>query len=70
MLFRQQNVGQNQNTKTANISFENSTEFVYWKITLKKQNSVHENMTVRPFMNSENACYHSVYKVSVLSFVI
>jgi hypothetical protein len=57
-LFRHQNVGQNRNIETANISFENASQFRYLGATVTNQNLIQEEIKRR--LNSCNAYYHSV----------
>jgi hypothetical protein len=58
LLSRHQNVGQNENIKTANRSFENVSHFKYWGTTVSIQNLIQKKKKFR--FNSSNACYHSV----------
>jgi sorting nexin-29 len=58
LLSRQQNVGQNRDTKIANRSFENVSQFKYLGTTVTNQNLIQEEIKKR--LNSGNACYHSV----------
>jgi hypothetical protein len=55
------NVGQNQNIKIANRSFENMSQFKYATVTI--QNLIQEE--IKRILNSGNACYHSVHLVAV-----
>jgi hypothetical protein len=64
LLSRHQNVGQNQNIKTANRSFENVSQFKYLVMTVTNQNLIQEEIKRR--LNSDNAFYHSVQ--NLLSF--
>jgi hypothetical protein len=55
------NSGKNQNIRTANVAnelFENVAKFKYLGTTLKKQNTIHDE--INSIINSGNACYHSV----------
>jgi hypothetical protein len=58
LLSRHQNVGQNQDIKIANRSFENVSRFKYLATTATNQNLIQEEIKRR--LNSGNACYHSV----------
>jgi hypothetical protein len=58
LLLRQQNVGQNQDTKIANRLFENVSQFKYLRTTVTIQNLIQEEIKRR--LKSGNACYHSV----------
>jgi hypothetical protein len=58
LLSRHQNVGQNQDIKIANRSFENVSKFKYLGTTVTNQNLIREEIKRR--LNSGNACYHSV----------
>jgi hypothetical protein len=58
LLSRQQNVGQNQDIRTTNISFENVSKFKYLGTTVTNQTLIQEEVKRR--LNSCNACYHSV----------
>jgi hypothetical protein len=58
LLSRHQNVGQNQEIKIANRSFENVSQFKYLGTTVTSQNLIQEEIKRR--LNSGNACYHSV----------
>jgi hypothetical protein len=51
-------LGQNQNIRIVNESFENVTEFKCSGMTLTYQNDIHDEIKSR--LNSSNACYHSV----------
>jgi hypothetical protein len=57
-MCRHQNLGQNQNVRTANESFENVAKFKYLGTTPTNQNDIHDEIKSR--LNSGNACYHSV----------
>jgi hypothetical protein len=58
LLSRHQNVGQNQDIKMTNRSFENVSQFKYLGTTVTNQNLIQEEIKRR--LNSGNACYHSV----------
>jgi hypothetical protein len=58
LLSHQQNVGQNQDIKIANRSFENVSQFKYLGTTVTNQYFIQEEIKRR--LNSGNACYHSV----------
>jgi hypothetical protein len=57
LLSHRQNVGQNQDIKIANRSFENVSQFKYLRTTVTNQNLIHEEIKKR--LHSGNACYHS-----------
>jgi hypothetical protein len=61
LLSRHQNVGQNQDIKIANRSFENVSQFKYLGTTVKNQNLIEEEIKRR--LNSGNAWYNSVQKL-------
>jgi hypothetical protein len=58
LLSCHQNVGQNQDIKIANRSFENVSQFKYLGTTVTNQNLIQEEIKRR--LNSGNACYNSV----------
>jgi hypothetical protein len=58
LLSRHQNVGQNRDTKIANRSFEDVSQFIYLGTTEINQNLIQEEIKSR--LNSGNACYRSV----------
>jgi hypothetical protein len=58
LLSCRQNVGQNQDIKIANRSFENVSQLKYLGITVTNQNLIQEE--IKRSLNSCNACYHSV----------
>jgi hypothetical protein len=53
---------QNHDTQIANRSFKNVTQFKYLRIRVTNQNMMQEE--IKRKMNSGNACYHSVQKLS------
>jgi hypothetical protein len=55
------NLGQNQNIRTANESFENVARFKYLGATLTNQNDIRDEIKNR--LNSGNSCYHSVHNL-------
>jgi len=57
VMSREQQAGQNQNTKIGNKSFDGQERFKYLG-TLTNHNSIHEEIKRR--LKSRNACYHSV----------
>jgi hypothetical protein len=61
LVSRDQNAGQNQDIKTGNRSFENVSQFKYSGTTVTNQNLIPEEIKR---LNSDNACYHSVQKLS------
>jgi hypothetical protein len=61
LLSRQQNAGQNQDIKIANIYFENVAQFRYLGTTTKNENLIQEESKRR--LNSGNGCYHSVQNI-------
>jgi hypothetical protein len=63
LLYRQQNVGQNQDIKIANRSFENVSQLKYLGMAVTNQNLIQEEIKRR--LNSGNACFHSVFSVAV-----
>jgi hypothetical protein len=56
-LAPHQNVGQDCDTKIADRSFENVSQFRYLGIALTYQNLIEEE--IKTIFNSGNACYHS-----------
>jgi hypothetical protein len=62
VMSRHQNAGQNHNVKIANRSFENMAQYKYLGTTAASQNLLQEESKRR--LNSGNACYHSVQKLS------
>jgi hypothetical protein len=61
------NLGQNQNIRKANESFENMEKFRYLGNTLTNQNDIHDEIKSR--LNSGNACYHSVQNLLSSLFI-
>jgi hypothetical protein len=64
---RHQNLGQNQNIRTANESFEKVAEFKYLGTTLTNQKDIHDEIKTR--LNSGNACYYSVQNLIFPSYI-
>jgi hypothetical protein len=60
-MSRNQNAGQNHNTKIDSKSFESMEEFKYLGTSLKNRNSIHEEIKSR--LKSGNACYHLVQNI-------
>jgi hypothetical protein len=58
IMWRHPNLGNNQNIRIANESFENVAKFEYLGTTLTNQNDIHDEIKNR--LNSRNACYYSV----------
>jgi hypothetical protein len=58
LLFHHQNVGQNQDIKIANRSFENVSYFRYLGATVTNQNLIQDEIMRR--LNCGNTCYHSI----------
>jgi hypothetical protein len=58
LLSHQQNVGQNQDIKIANRSFENVSQFRYLGTTVTNQSLIQKEIKRR--LKSGNACYHLV----------
>jgi hypothetical protein len=61
LLSRLQNLGQNQDVKLANRSFESVLQFKYLRKTVANQNIIQEEIKRR--LNSGNAFYHSVQNI-------
>jgi hypothetical protein len=53
IMSRHQNLGQNQNIRIVNESFENVSKFKYLGTTLTNQNDIHDEIKSR--LNSRNA---------------
>jgi hypothetical protein len=62
LLSRRQNAGQNHDLKLTNRCFEKVAQFKYLEKTVTNQNLIQEEIKRR--LNSGNACYHSVEKLS------
>jgi hypothetical protein len=58
IMSHHRNLGQNQNIRIANESFENAAKFKYLRMTLTNQNDIHDEIKSR--LNLRNACYYSV----------
>jgi hypothetical protein len=58
IMSRYPNLGQNQNIRIANESFESVAKFKTLGTTLTNQNDIHDEIKSR--LNSGNACYYSV----------
>jgi hypothetical protein len=57
LMSRHQNIGQNNNTKTANRSFENVAQLKCLETTVTTRNLIYEEIKSR--LNLGNACCHS-----------
>jgi hypothetical protein len=57
-MSRHPNLGQIQNIRIANESFENVATFKFLGTTLTNQNDINDEIKSR--LNSGNACYYSV----------
>jgi hypothetical protein len=66
LLYRHQNVGQNQDIKSANRSFGNVSQSKYLRATVTNQNLIQEEIKRR--LNSGNVCYHSVQNLVFSSY--
>jgi hypothetical protein len=64
LLSRHQNVGQNRDIKIANRSFENVSQLKYLGTTVTNQNMIKEE--IKRWFYSDNVCYHSVQKITVV----
>jgi hypothetical protein len=60
-LSRHQNAGQNHYIIIENRAFENVSQFRYLGMTVTNQNLIQEE--IKRWLNSYNACYHSVQKL-------
>jgi hypothetical protein len=58
LLAGHQNAGQYRDTKIANISFKNMSQFKYFGETVINQNLIQEEIKRR--LNSGHSCYHSL----------
>jgi hypothetical protein len=58
LLSRHKNAGQNRDIKMANRSFENVSQFKYFRTTVPIENLVQEE--IKKTLNSGNACFNSV----------
>jgi hypothetical protein len=56
IMSRHPNIGQNQNIRIANESFENVARFKYLETTLTNRNGSHDKIKGR--INSGNVCYY------------
>jgi hypothetical protein len=61
------NLGQNQNTRTANELFGNVAKFRYLGMKQTNQNDIHDEIKSR--LNSGNACYQSVQNLLASHFI-
>jgi hypothetical protein len=57
-MSRHLNLGQKQNIRIANESFENVEKFKYLGMTLANMNDINDE--IRSRLNLGNACYYSV----------
>jgi hypothetical protein len=57
-VSRHPNLGQNQNIRIANESFEDVAKFRYLEATLTNQNDIQDEIESK--LDSGNACYYSV----------
>jgi hypothetical protein len=58
IMSRYPNLGQNQNIRMANESFENVAKFKYLGTILTNQNDIRDEINSR--LNSANSCFYSV----------
>ena len=66
-MSREQTAGLSHTVKIDNSSIERAEEFKYFGTTLRKQNSIQEEIKSR--LKLGNACYHSVQNL-VFQFAI
>jgi hypothetical protein len=62
LLSRYQNIGQNQDIKITNRSFEILAQFRYYGTRVTYRNLIKEKIKRR--LNSGNACYHSAQNLA------
>jgi hypothetical protein len=62
LLSFHQNTRQNRKIKRAKRCFENVAQLKYLGMTVTNQNLIQEKINMR--LNSGNACYHSVQRLS------
>jgi hypothetical protein len=67
VMSRDQDGGQNGNTKISNESFERVEQIIYLGTTLRHQNSIREEIKSR--LKLGNACYHLVQNLLSFSFL-
>jgi hypothetical protein len=58
ILYIHPNLGENQNLRTANESFEKAAKFKYLGTTITNQNDIHDDIKFR--LELGNACYYTV----------
>ena len=63
ITYRQQNITQNPNVVTENLSFENVEKFKYLGVTLINVNNIYEEIKRR--INMGNACYYSLEEILI-----